>query len=265
MKYPRRHGGVRDVLNPYRIGAGYFLKRFFWDSRPLSWSNKRKIRSLRDTYKDKSCVILGNGKSLKDVDLPKLEKTFVFGLNKINFIFKDSEFRPSAIVAMNELVIDQNKTFYSQTNIPLFINRVALNYGVKPRSNVFFMDSLDHPYFARDPSISVFPGYTVTYVALQIAFYMGFGRVAVVGMDHEYGLGDPNQIVKQEGDGDTHFARDYFSHQQEWEFPDLQASEYYLSVARRCFELEGKTLVNASTYTKLRALPCVTLDSFVED
>ena len=37
-------------------------------------------------------------------------------------------------------------------------------------------------------------GYTVTYAALQIIFYLGFKEVVIIGMDHRFTYeGEPNE------------------------------------------------------------------------
>src|SRR5690606_16197962 len=99
--------------------------------------------------------------------------------------------------AVNPFVIEQNAAFYASTDLPLFLDRYAVKCGVPDRARSVFLDSCDFPYFARDCSLSVFEGFTVTYVALQLAYHMGFTRVALVGCDHNYASsGAPNKIVQ---------------------------------------------------------------------
>jgi len=186
---------LRATLNPYKSSAGQILRRLNWDRKIESWRSRAKVRKWRDSYAGKKAVILCNGPSLLDVDLAMLEGTFTFGLNKINLLFDKSNFRPSCIVSVNRLVLEQNAEFFNTTDIPLFLDSAC--YGmISSRSTVSFLHSPSLPGFARDCSASIHQGYTVTYVALQLAFHMGFHEVALVGCDHNFATkGNANQTV----------------------------------------------------------------------
>jgi len=195
-----------------------------------------------------------------------LSNVFTFGLNKINLLFEQTDFRPSAVVAVNPLVIQQNSSFFSSTDIPLFVDRVATQYDVVSGKNVHFLHSCDFPYFARDCSGSVFQGFTVTYVALQLAYHMGFNEVALVGCDHDYKMtGDPNNIIYNRGADQVHFCDNYFTPDQPWQAADLKASEHYYDLAHRCYQNDGRVIVNASTTTQLNVFPLMPLDEFIHD
>ena len=55
-------------------------------------------------------------------------------------------------------------------------------------------------------------GWTVTYAALQIAYYMGIQKVVIVGLDHRYEFqGKPNETSELVGADPNHFSQDYFA------------------------------------------------------
>ena len=261
-----RPGGRLDSLNPYEVGIRILLNRLFWDITPGSWKYRRKLKALRDRHKDEKAVIICNGPSLLDTDLSSLDGVFTFGLNKINLLFEQTDFRPSSIVAVNPYVIEQNSDFFCSSEIPLFLDRNAVKLGVFPRNNICLLHSSNIPYFSRDCSISVFQGYTVTYVALQLAFHMGFKKVAIIGCDHDYHMaGEPYSLSQNKNKDPAHFCEDYFSPDQCWEFPDLRNSEVYYDLARRCFEENNRMIVNASVRTKLDVFPLMPLDDFIDN
>lgn len=264
-----RAGGLQDRLNPYRVATSLLLKRILWDLQPNSWVQRRKISRLRNQYDGEKAVIVCNGPSLKDIDFSLIEKEgiFTFGLNKINLIFNELSFRPSCIVSVNPLVIEQNASFYSSSDIMLFLDKTALKAGVKNKSSTFFLDSCDFPFFSRDCSISIFQGFTVTYVALQLAYHMGFSSVALIGCDHNYATqsGVPNSIVYNKNKDIAHFSEQYFKSDEPWQFPDLVASELYYDLARRCYEEAGRSIVNASTNSDLKIFERKSLDSFLNE
>ncbi len=261
-----RSGGNRDRLNPYRVASSLVLKRLMWDLLPVSWVQRRRLSLLRDNYQGEKAVVLCNGPSLRDVDFSLIGNVFTFGLNKINLIFDESEFRPSCIVAVNPYVIEQNSAYFSSSEIPLFLDRCALRYGVRKRRDLYLLDSCDFPFFARNCAMSIYQGFTVTYVALQLAYHMGFTRVALVGCDHDYpSEGVPNSVVRNNDKDSAHFSENYFSDNEAWQLPDLAASELFYDIARRCYEENGRSIVNASARSKLTIFQRKSLDVFLSD
>jgi len=165
------------------------------------------------------------------------------------------------------LVVEQTRDFYEQTSIPLFLAHRARRW-IAPRPNVVFLHTADNFRFARDCSVSVYEGWTVTFVALQLAFHMGFSRVALVGCDHDFGpqandqKGPPNAAVTLEGPDQAHFDPTYFAGQR-WNLPDLPASEHSYAVARDTFAAFDRKVVNATDGGKLELFERMPLDRFL--
>ena len=65
--------------------------------------------------------------------------------------------------------------------------------------------------FSIDLTKGFVGGNTATYAALQIAFYMGFSKIIIIGMDHNFThSGSPNQEGLLEGADPNHFDSSYF-------------------------------------------------------
>ncbi len=253
----------RPALNPYRHGVGIILNRLKWDLRPESWASRLKLSKWKDIHAGKKAIILCNGPSLLKVDFSLLENTFTFGLNKINLLFEKSEFRPSCIVAVNPLVIDQNADFYNSTAIPLFLDKHALG-KVASRESVNYLHSTSQSGFARDCSWSINQGHTVTYVAMQLAFHMGFKEVALVGCDHNFAVKGPANKTVVSGERDeSHFDPRYFAGGVQWQLPDLFESEVAYTRANNMYEAFGRRLVNATEGGKLDIFERVSLADFL--
>lgn len=235
------------AINPYRIALRFIRNRLKWDLNPVARSSRKKLREWHNRYGGKKAVILCNGPSLLKSDLELLKGTFTFGLNKINLLFDKSAFRPSCIVAVNKHVIEQNREFFNTTATPLFIDSAALQLGVANAAHVHFLHSINHRRFARDCSLSIYQGYTVTYVALQLAFHMGFSDVALIGADHYFSTpGKPNQTVNSGAKDPNHFDPNYFAGGVPWQLPDLAESELSYIMARDTFTAFGRRVVNAT-------------------
>ncbi len=251
------------TLNPYLSGVNLILKRLRWDITLESWRSRYKLKRLKNRFVDQNAVIVCNGPSLLKSDLSLLKKTFSFGLNKINLLFDKSDFRPSCIVAANPFVIKQNANFFNQTEIPLFLDSEGTRF-IRSGKNVTFFHSSNLPRFSRDCSMSLFQGFTVTYVSMQLAFHMGFKNVALVGCDHNYvTTGISNKIVVSREKDPDHFDQNYFSGGDKWQLPDLLGSELYYTLARDVYQQNRRRIFNATEGGKLEVFPRISLEDFI--
>ncbi len=256
----------RATINPYLAAGGLVLKRLLWDLHPYSWISRKKIRSWKERFRGQKALILCNGPSLNAVDFGALKQQgiFTFGLNKINLLFSRTDFRPSVIVAVNSHVIEQNADFYNQTDLPVFLDANARK-AIAFRHNICFMHSSNiKQKFARDCSMSVCQGSTVTYVAMQLAFYMGFVNVALVGCDHCFDTKGPANMTAIAGQQDVnHFSRDYFSMGATWQLPDIIGSELHYDLARDTFDRYGRKIVNCTEGGRLEIFERQRLSEFL--
>lgn len=259
---------MRSTVNPYRKAAMLLLRRVAWDLDPRSWQARARLRALRDTHKGERAVIMCNGPSLLKVDFDRLRESgmYTIGLNKINLLYDKTDHRPSSIVSVNPLVIQQNLEFFNTTETPLFIDSMAARRGLRTRRNVYYLNSTGvYGAFARDVSISLFQGHTVTYVALQVAYHLGFAEVALVGCDHNFTTrGSANQTVTAEGTDPNHFDPNYFSGGMQWQLPDLFESEMAYFKALQVYEESGRKLYNCTDGGKLEILPRKDLADFLD-
>ncbi len=257
----------RATINPYLRAVGLILFRILWDIHPYSWVSRKRIKTWKGRFWGQKAVILCNGPSLNRVNFDDLAASgiFTFGLNKINLLFKRSDFRPSVIVAVNPHVIEQNAEFYNKTELPLFLDSKGKRW-VRFRDNVHFVHTASGSgNFAKDCSISINQGYTVTYVAMQLVFHMGFKEVALVGCDHSFATKGPaNKTVIAGEEDPNHFDPNYFAGGVKWQLPDLTMTELHYKVARDTFERNGRKIVNCTEGGKLEVFTRQPLSEFLQ-
>jgi hypothetical protein len=255
-----------STVNPYVhfLASGFhMLRRLRWDLSPESWRSRAALRAIRDKHLGQRAVVVCNGPSLLKANLDLLKGCYSFGLNKINLLFDRSDFRPSCVVAINPFVIEQNVDFFRTTSLQLFLDANA-HRAVPGRSNVLFIHRGRQVKFAKDVSISFYDGATVTFVALQIAYHMGFRRVALIGCDHDFAVKGPaNRTVVSGNRDESHFDPRYFAGGVQWQLPDLDHSEVAYILARQAFAEAGGILVNATVGGKLELLPRMSLEAFL--
>jgi hypothetical protein len=253
-----------ETINPYRHAVKKVLDRLKWDLTSQAWASRSRLKKLKNTHVGKKAVILCNGPSLLKTDFDSLKGTYTFGLNKINLLFDKNDFRPDAIVAVNPFVIEQNRDFFNETSLPIFLDSLSRSQ-VKSRDNVTFLHSDAQVKFARDVSMSIWQGATVTTVALQLAYHMGFKNVALVGCDHNFAQSGPANKTVVSGDKDeSHFDPNYFAGGVKWQLPDLIASEYAYNLARETFAASGRNVYNCTEGGKLEVFERKSLKEFYE-
>jgi len=229
--------------------------------------SKRQLASYADRHRGERCFVLGNGPSLNQTDLTKLRDEFTFGANRIYLLFDELGFSTSWLVAINTLVIQQCAAEISALNIPKFMTWRGRRW-LSDDPGVIYLDTdyTQPATFSKSLTDRVFEGGTVTYVALQLAYYMGFRQVVLVGVDHNYSsAGDPNSTVVSKGPDQNHFDPRYFGEGFKWQLPDLQASERAYELAKQAFKADGRTIVDATMDGKLSIFPKVDYDSLFNE
>lgn len=221
--------------------------------------SRRQLERFKDLHRGQRCFILGNGPSLRQTDLRRLRGEVTFGMNRIYLLFPQLGFSTTYFVSVNTLVIEQCAQDIRQLSMPKFITWRGRQW-LRDDPGAIFLDTdyTGRPAFATDLRGRVFEGSTVTYVALQIAYYMGFEEVILVGVDHSFATKGPaNETVVSEGDDPNHFAPNYFGKGFRWQLPDLEASEQAYRMARQAFEADGRRVLDATIGGKLTVFPKV--------
>lgn len=186
----------------------------------------------------KRCIIIGNGPSLKDIPNGVLDGADTFGTNGILL-----KYDPTYYVAVNPLAIERFAPLIKNSHARKFL-----------RANSFSESELDYtplwsmptPLFAYNPLQWLYEGYNVTFVCLQLAFFMGYEEVVLLGVDHKYvAEGQPNEEQVLQGEDPNHFSPEYFK-DSKWHLPDLQRSEHAYALALQAFADDGRRIYNCT-------------------
>lgn len=210
--------------------------------------SSQRILKYKNKHKGERCVIIGNGSSLNNMDLSFLKNEISFGLNRIYLGFETFDFIPTYYVAVNDLLIKQSYIEISKIPCTKFISNRGIKY-LQPQENLIFIKT--HPYSGLDFSVDLLQGCqegaTTTYVAMQLAYYMGFDTVILIGVDHSYcKTGIPGQeVIYLEPDLD-HFSSNYCSTGTKWNMPSLTECEKYYKIAMAKFWLNKRQIIDAT-------------------
>ncbi len=223
----------------------------------------RRLADMKDLHVGQRCFILGNGPSLRRTDLTRLRNETTFGMNRIYLAFRTMGFPTTYYVSVNTLVIEQCADDIRHLDMPKFVTWRGRRWLRGDRQVVFLdTDYTGRSTFSPDVRGRVFEGSTVTYVALQLAFHLGFEEVILVGVDHRFEqTGPPNATVVSEGEDRDHFDPAYFGRGLRWQLPDLEASERAYRLAHEAFVSAGRRVLDATIDGRLTVFPKVEYDS----
>ncbi len=241
----RRAGDLTTRVRDIRHAAGYRL-------HPDGRRSAATIQGLRDIHGGERCFILGNGPSLIRLDLRRLRGEQTFGLNRGYLLFDKLGFETSYHVCINQLVAAQFASDLAALGSRKFFAWSTHRHFAE-QTDIAFVRTMGRPHFSTDAARGMWEGSTVTYVALQLAFFMGFTEVVLVGVDHEFAVKGPaNQIVTSATGDASHFDPSYFGPGVRWQLPDLERSERAYRMAREHFASAGRRVLDATLDGKLQ-------------
>jgi hypothetical protein len=226
----------------------------------------RRLSTLKDIHSGKRAFIIGNGPSLLQTDLSKLRNEITFGMNRIYLLFPKLGFSTTYFASINDLVIEQFADEILALPMPRFLawrsrRQFPANLPIT-QIPTFLYTSYTGPRFSPDVRGRVWEGATVTNVALQLAFHMGFQQVILIGVDHNFASrGEANKTVVSQGDDLNHFAPNYFGKGAKWQLPDLDTSEVGYTFAREAYRKAGREILDATVGGKLNIFPKVDYNS----
>lgn len=208
------------------------------------------MRRYKDIHAGKTCIIIGNGPSLKNVPMDFLKQYPTFGSNRIYRIFQ-----PTYYCCTDVLDLAKNREQINAMKTPKFVRAGQNVQGWQ----IEVVERHKDPAwltFSYDPTQPIYDGATVTYVALQLAYYMGFATVLLVGVDHRYtwkGSRLRNQVA--DGHDKNHWAEDYHDPGEVWQPPNLDRTTVSYGLAYHAYLKAGRKIINLTPGTALDVFP----------
>lgn len=192
-------------------------------------------------------VIIGNGPSLTSTSRQLLYDHCTFGTNRC---YLPGGYIPDYYCVVNNLLIEQFHKEIADIGGPCQAKFVKAQYAhLVPGS--YPIRSIYPHVFSANPANGLYEGYTVTYVCMQLAYWMGFTTILLVGVDHNYKQkGKPNERQKMECDDNNHFSKEYFSGAN-WNLADIERMTEAYQLAREAYESAGRKIINLTPGSKL--------------
>lgn len=258
---------VRVLLYPYMN-----YKRVSNKKKYAKTEDAKYIRSLKDTKKGKRCFILGNGPSLTIDDLNKLKNEDTFAFNRIYFMFDKTDWRPTYYMCVDVGVLGMNLPTMEKLKLPNIILSDIARKSVEDSSNIHYLYDysrfkvnrwgFDRPYVSEDVSDHCCFCFTVTYDAIQLAIYMGYSEIYLLGVDHNYSVktDSKGRITRDES------VKDYFEGLEKTAITAMnyEATTAAFEAARRYADEHNIVIKNATRGGKLEVFERIDFDSIIQ-
>jgi hypothetical protein len=208
---------------------------------------------FKDKYKGKRCFIIANGPSLKKIDFSLLKDEYTFGMNRIYLMKEQMGFLPTFLACCDaDSHIRPAHEELDALDIPCFFSFIYRKYFSKKENQFFFLERFN-PAFRYDPTHSIGAGKSITYQVMELAFYMGFSEVYIIGKDHSFNTNlAVGTKIASDGNDENHFMKSYYKPGDLWIAPDFVSEEYAYSLARKAYEKAGRVIKDATIGGKLQ-------------
>ncbi len=249
---------LKRILRPVRAAINKPLnnKRFA--------QSREYLKSLKDIHNGERCFIIGNGPSLKAHDLDKLKNEICFGTNGIYEIFEQTEWRPTYYCAQDyKLIRLIKKDIKNKIDCEKFIGLFDFRMNPSIKDAHYFKMVIDNSdpkviKFSSDMSECCYEGRTITYSAIQIAVYMGFKEIYLLGVDNNYAISfDENGNIVKQANIKNHFSDNY----KLPVIPNTHLKNYAYEAARKYADEHDIKIYNATRGGKLEVFERVDFDT----
>lgn len=191
----------------------------------VEYKNKKFYQKMKKEHKtieeidlkklkhDDECYIVGNGPSINSYDLELIRNKDCFASNLIFKIFEETDWRPRFYFIQDRYA--RIGDFLNNTEIKYlfigdyfwrtrkFYNKNAYCYHLKRVKNE------NEIKFSHNVYECIYDSCTVTYTMIQMAIFMGYKKIYLLGIDHNYNfIFDKTGKVVEKNIKKSHFFDD---------------------------------------------------------
>lgn len=258
-------------MNPIESIKSRFIRPWVQKHFEQTFDGK-KLKKYHNKHKGERCFIVANGPSLRSEDLELLHSKgeVTFAMNRIFKIFPQTNWRPTYYVCEDELIAadcqkEINEIPAKEKFIPIEI-KWWHNINIENAIHFHLNYSLEYECeygFSADISHQVECARTVTCSCMQIAAYMGFSEIYLIGVDHNF-----QKIIDENGNiVEDKTVKDYFVEGYDADIKESvvhntgHTTKSYMNIKKYCDINGTPTIYNATRGGKLEVFQRVDFDS----
>ena len=262
----------RSPRDEYNLRWGEAREALYDKHGPLASprSDRRRLKSLQDKYRGERIFIMGSGPSLNRTPLQNLAGEFTFGVNRIYLLFNRIEWRPTLYTVVDwRVAVDCASEINALDGMTFFFPERfrGLLRGGEDVCWYWHCPAEDpvEASFGYDMSKGIRGAGSVTGSAIQIAYYMGFDPIYLIGVDADYkvlpsvkqsgpdrfGDGTLLRLESTKDDDPNHFDPRYFGKGRRWHNPNVPRMIEGYENCKKAIEAKGRRICNATVGGKL--------------
>ena len=235
----------------------------------LDVTYRPRLRALKGARQARRCFVIGNGPSLANTDLSRLRSEVTFATNGFFLKMAELDWSPTYYVVEDHLVGEDRSEELNAISGTTKLFPASLAYALRPDDDTIYFDHRprkSYPTgfdFSFEADVNTYTGGTVTFTCMQLAAYLGFQEIYLIGVDADYSIpadaalsgGGRVKEIDMRSDDPNHFHPDYFGKGKRWHEPNVEVMLGAYAEARRATESRGVSVVNATVGGKLEVFP----------
>lgn len=202
------------------------------------------ISYFQNRHLGQTCIIIGNGPSLVEIPRPFIDSYPTYGQNKCYLNQPPLvDFIPMYYIT-SDPDGDIDHKIVNEMPCEKFTKR-----GLHFKDTHEFILTAKH-IFSKHPEIELYEGYSVTYISLQLAYYMGFNTVLLIGVDHRYK--EYNPAIE---DDPNHYTKEYKG-KTDFDPRALSKGQIFINesmtLANDAYKRDGRRIVNLTPDSNMK-------------
>jgi len=172
------------------VRISHLASNYYWLVRFCEF--KKRLICFDEDKKDREvCYVVGSGPSLRVEDLEKINGHFSISSNRIYHVFDKTSWRPHLYIVQDEAclkaqLLDQKFISVLDSGMHFAFPQFALAIAKVRESKARFYRLVNREFRLSSDGHVFFDGKTVTLTAIEMARFMGFKEIRLLGVDNSY-------------------------------------------------------------------------------
>ena len=178
-----------------------FFKAWLREKNLVKYNKYQYLKDLKNSHVGERCFIVATGPSLTVNDLNLIKNEYSMSMNSAVLIMDKTDWKPELFAIQDEYVYQRIESSLQNTFKGNLKNRLIISDYVqsffKSAKNFrgFPVNLLDHKFnhektgvimFSNDCHKIIYDNYSVIFSLMQLAIYMGFNEIYLLGSDCNY-------------------------------------------------------------------------------
>jgi len=206
----------------------------------------------------KTCLVSGNGPSLRDIRNSTLDKFDTFGGNRVYL-----KYEPDYYVFVDPMMGKTNVAFMDEINSLKSEKFISEEWGDNIPGCVK-LKCIHKMGFSDEPLKYVYTYFSVITAMIQLAVWKGYKRIGLVGVDHRYHTPRGERAWHPAFEDTNHFTDEYYkNYLGAWVAPKLDKLTEWFQYTKSVLDNDGVEVVNLTPGSGLSVFPFGKIEDWI--